>query len=124
MLFVPGVLIASLFALVVPTSINEPAGIFVTCRRGISLATRVYGRLLLITMACCALMIVVVALRIIGVDQFLSGSGKMVIATRLGLMYIPGLLLLVLANICFALLYVEARNAETNAGLMPAPPHP
>jgi hypothetical protein len=39
-------------------------------------------------------------------------------------MYIPGLLLLVLANICFTLLYAEARNAETNADLKTATPHP
>lgn len=124
MLFFPGVLIASLFTLVVPASINEPAGVFATWRRGVSLATGVYGRLLLISIACCVFMIVVAALRIVGIDQFLSGSRTMVIATRLGLMYIPGLLLLVLANICFTLLYMEARNAETNAGLKPAPPHP
>ena len=95
-----------------------------TWRRGISLATRVYGRLLLITIACCALMLVAVALRMIGVDQFLSGSGLMVIAARLGLMYIPGLLLLVLANICFTLLYLEARDAASAVGLTSAPPHP
>jgi hypothetical protein len=124
MLFFPGVLIASLFALVVPTATNEQAGIFATWCRGVSLATRVYGRLLLITIACCAFLIVVVVLRIIGVDQFLSGSGLIIIAARLGLMYIPGLLLLVLANICFTLLYVEARNAETTVGLTPEPPHP
>ena len=123
-LFFPGVLLASLLALVVPTATNEPAGIFTSWRRGISLATRVYGRLLLITIACGALMLVVVALRIIGVDQFLSGSGLIVIAARLGLMYIPGLLLLVLANICFTLLYMEARSAEASAGLKPSPPQP
>lgn len=113
LLFLPGIVVVSLFALVVPTSVNEPGGIFATLRRGYSLGGKVFGRVLLLTLASCALMVMVVALRIYGLDQFLPRAGLALFATRFGVAYIPALLVLVLANICFTLLYLEARKAET-----------
>jgi hypothetical protein len=113
MLFVPGMLIASCFALVVPTSASEPGGVFATLRHGVSLALKVYGRAVLITLASSILIVIVIVLRINGLDRFLSGSPATMFGMRIALTYIPSLLILVLANICFTLLYREARGAET-----------
>ena len=115
MCFVPSLLIAALFALVVPTGVNEPEGIFATLGRGVSLAIKVYGGLFLLTLACTAVMIFVTVLRIFGLDRFLTGAPATTFALRFAVMYIPGLLLLVLANICFTLLYLHARGAEAKA---------
>lgn len=47
--FIPGLLIASLFALVVPVSVNESPGIFPALRRNFSLIGKAFGGLFLIT---------------------------------------------------------------------------
>jgi hypothetical protein len=119
MIFFPGILAASFFALVIPTSVGEAAGIFTTLRRGVSLGERVFGRLFLFTMASAAIMFMVVALRVYGLDQFLPGSGLPMFATRFGVTYVPALFVLLLANISFTLLYLEARGEEAPD---PAPP--
>lgn len=113
MLFLPGIVLVSLFALVVPTSVNEPGGVFATLRHGVSLGGKVFGKLLLLTLASCALMVIMVALRAYGLDPFLPSSGLALFAMRFAVTYVPSLLVLVLANICFTLLYLEARGAET-----------
>ena len=110
-LFVPGIVIASLFVLVVPTSVNESAGIFTAFRRGISLSAKVFGANFILTLACCLLVGLIVILRIIFLDRFLPDT-RVLFALRFTLTYIPALLILVLANICFTLIYNEVRKAE------------
>lgn len=119
MLFLPGILVASLFALVVPTSVGEAVGIFTALRRGVLLGGKVFGRLLLIVIASGAVMVMVVALRVYGLDQFLPGSGLGMFATRFGVMYVPALFVLLLANITFTLLYLEAHGVEMSAPASP-----
>jgi hypothetical protein len=46
--FIPGLLVASLFTLVVPVRVNEPVGIFPALRRN----RNVFGGLFLITFLC------------------------------------------------------------------------
>lgn len=115
MLFLPGIAIASLFALVVPTSTQEAGGIFAILRRGLSLGGRVFGKVLLLNLASFALLVIVLALRINLLDRFLSGSQAMQFALRISLTYVPALLVLILANICFTLLYQDAIGQEISA---------
>jgi hypothetical protein len=112
LLVVPSILIASLFALVVPTGIYENAGIFAAIRRGVSLAGKVMGNLLLFTIASFAVVGVVIALRIFGVDRFLPDSGAVELMVKFTVIYFPSLLVLVLVNIVFTLLYHAARTRE------------
>jgi hypothetical protein len=111
--FIPGMVIASLFALVVPAGTNEPGGVFTTLRRGVSLGGKVFGKSLLVTLASGALLLLIVALRIVFLDRLLPGSVKALFPIRFAIAYVPGLLVLVLANIAFTLLYGQARAAET-----------
>lgn len=110
MCFAPGVVIVSLFALVIPAGAQEAAGVFAALRQGVSLAPKVLGRTAMVTIGCCVLMVIVVVLRHLGMDPFLSGPGLFLF--RIVIMYVPGLLLLVLANIAFTLLYLEAKGRE------------
>jgi hypothetical protein len=121
MFFCPGILAASLFALVVPAGVCEPAGLFATLRRGISLAGKVFGKLFLLILTCCAILVLVVALRVYGLDQFLPGSGLAMFATRFAVTYIPAVFVLLLANICFTLLYLEASGASAPVSASPKP---
>ncbi|HZD93071.1 MAG TPA: hypothetical protein VE133_02385 [Candidatus Sulfotelmatobacter sp.] len=121
LLLVPGVLVASLFPLVVPTAVNEPGGMFTALRRGVSLARKVFGKALLVAFLCFAALLVVIVLRIIGVDRYLPGSGLALVASRFAVTYVPALLVLVLANIAFTLLYQRALVAE-NPGVHFATP--
>jgi hypothetical protein len=111
--FIPGMVIASLFALVVPVSINEPGGVVATLRRGFSLGGKVLGKLLLVALSSGALLLLVLALRIVFLDRLLPGSAKALFPIRFAISYVPGLLVLILANIAFTLLYGQARAAET-----------
>src|SRR5262249_12255893 len=109
---VPGIVIASLFVLVVPTSVFESLGIFAAFRRGISLGNRVFAKELLLTLGAGDLTVVLILFRIVFFDRFLPGTRSSLFALRFALTYIPALLVLILANICFTLLYQEARAAE------------
>jgi hypothetical protein len=66
-------------------------------------------------------MFLVVVLRVYGLDHFLPSSGPALFAARFGITYVPALFVLLLANISFTLLYLEARGAEA---LAPASPYP
>jgi hypothetical protein len=110
MCVLPGIVVVSLLSLVVPVAVQEAPGVFAALSRGVSLAAKVFGGALMVTIGCCVLMIVVVVLRHLGLDPFLSGPRLFLF--RLPIMYLPGLLLLVLANIAFTLLYLEAKGAE------------
>jgi hypothetical protein len=112
MLFLPGIVIASLFALVVPTSTQEAAGIFAILRRGLSLCGKVFGKVLVLSLASFALLVIVLVLRINLLDRFLSGAPAMLFVLRISLTYVPALLVLILANICFTLIYREASEQE------------
>jgi hypothetical protein len=119
-LFVPGIVVAAVFVLVVPTSVNESLGIFAALRRGVSLGMRVFGREIALTFACAALIVVLIVLRISLFDRFLPSTYRSLFAIRFALTYIPALLVLILANISFTLLYHEARALEAS----PAPGSP
>lgn len=121
-LFIPGIVIASLFVLVVPTSTNESLGIFATLRRGVSLDGRVFGRGLLFTLASGASVGVLLVLRIVFLDRFIPGTYSSLFAIRFALTYIPALLVLILANISFTLLYQEARGTEAPVPGEPSTP--
>jgi hypothetical protein len=112
MLYVPGLFVLSFLTLVIPAGVFESRGIFATLGRGISLAGRVFGSSLLLVFASLVLMILVVGLRLVGLDRLVHGNTTQVLAFRCALVYLPGLLVLILANICFTVLYVEARNKE------------
>jgi hypothetical protein len=114
-LIVPGIFIASLFALVVPTATNESLGMFAALRRGVSLSVRELNRTVLLTFASAVLVGILVVLRIVLLDRFIPSTYGSLFALRFALTYIPALLVLILANISFTLLYQEARIAEKHA---------
>ena len=64
-----------------------------------------------------ALIIALIILRIAFFDRFLPSTYTSLFAVRFALTYVPSLLVLILANISFTLLYQEARA-------MDAPPTP
>jgi hypothetical protein len=70
------------------------------------------GNLLLFTIASFAVVGVVIALRVFGVDRFLPGSGAVELMVKFTVTYFPSLLVLVLVNIVFTLLYHTARTRE------------
>lgn len=114
--FLPGFLIVSLFTLVIPTGVFESKGIFAALRRGTSLVDKVYGRSLLLVSGSAVLMVLVVLLRATGLDRLVPGNTTQVLAFRFALMYLPGLLVLILANVGFSILYMEARGKEATQG--------
>jgi hypothetical protein len=124
MLILPSIVIASLFALVVPAGIYEHAGIFTAMRRGVSLAGKVMGNLLLFTIASFAAIAVVIGLRILVVDRFLPGSGAVQLAVKFTVTYFPSLLVLVLVNIAFTLIYQIARTRERLGPFSATPSQP
>lgn len=107
-LILPGIVATSIFALVVPTSTNEQLGIFAALRRGVSLGMRVFGKSLLLTLGSCTVLIILILCRIALVDRLIPSTHAYLFAVRFGLTYIPALLVLILANISFTLLYQEA----------------
>jgi hypothetical protein len=119
-LVVPGIVVAAVFVLVVPASVNESLGIFAALRRGFSLGLRVLNKELAFTFACAALVLVLIVLRIVFFDRLLPSTYRFLFAVRFALTYIPALLVLILANISFTLLYHEARALEASAA--PGPP--
>lgn len=110
--FVPGLLIASLFTLVVPVSVNESVGIRSALRRNFSLIGKVFGGLFLITFLCAVVIAGVIALRIVSIDRWLPAAGTAPLALRYAIPYVPALLLMVLANVGFTLIYFAARRLE------------
>jgi hypothetical protein len=110
--FVPGMVIASFFVLVIPAAIHEPLSIFAALHRGFSLAGLVFVKNLLITLVCGVLLGLLLFLRITFIDRYLPDSFKAMFAIKFAILYLPALLLLLLANIGFTLLYEEARARE------------
>jgi hypothetical protein len=113
MLYLPGLCILSLFTQVIPAGVIESKGAFAALNRGLSLGTKVFGRSLLLVVGSAVLLLLAVMFRAVLLDRFVSGSTTLVLAFRYALMYMPALVLLILANICFTLLFVEARDKET-----------
>jgi len=119
-LFIPGMVVASLFVLVVPVSIYESVGVLAALRRGLALGGHVLGKSILIVFCCGILIGLVLFLRVALFDRFLPGTYQVFLLVRFIVLYAPALLLLVLANICFTLLYHEARaKAESSVGTTP-----
>ena len=54
----------------------------------------------------------VIALRIVTIDRLLPSSGITSFALRYAIVYVPALLLMVLANVGFTLIYFAARRLE------------
>ena len=73
--FVPGLLIASLFTLIVPIGVNERAGIFSALRRNFSLIGKVFGGSFLITFLCAVVIAGEIALRAVTIDPLLPAAG-------------------------------------------------
>lgn len=111
-LIVPGIVVTALYALVVPAGVNESLGIFAALRRGISLGIGVLGKEIALAVACAALIVVLIIFRIVFFDRLLPSTYTSLFAVRFALTYIPALLVLILANISFTLLYHEARATE------------
>jgi hypothetical protein len=111
-LFIPGMVIAALFVLVVPAGVSELSGTFAALRRGLALGNRIFVKDLLATLAGGALVGLVVLIRIVLIDRFLPGTRSALFALRIGLVYLPAMLVLILANIAYTLLYNEARELE------------
>jgi|SRR6478672_3219499 len=111
-LFIPGLLIASSFTLIVPVSVNEPVGIFAALRRNFSLLSKVFGGLFLITLLCAAVMAGIIVLRVFSIDRWLPAIGAVSSGLRIAIPYVPALLLMVLANVAFTLIYHAALRAE------------
>jgi|ERR1044071_1443871 hypothetical protein len=112
--------IASLFALVVPANVYETGGIFAILRRGLSLTGKVFCKVFLLSLASFALLVIVLVLRVNLLDRFLSGPPAMQFGLRLSLTYVPALLVLILANICFTLIYQEASGQAAAASAIGA----
>ncbi len=110
--FIPGLLIASLFTLVIPVGVNESLGIFPALRRNFSLTGKVFGGLFLITLLCAVVIAGVIALRVVTIDHWLPAAGIESLGLRLAIPYVPALLLMVLANVGFTLIYFAARRME------------
>ena len=112
LLYVPGIIVAALFVLVVPAGVNQPGPMFATLRRGFSLGGKVYGRSLLITIGSVALVAIGLVLRIVGLDRFLTGPPAFQFGARFAVSYVPALLVLILTNICYTLFYLDACRNE------------
>lgn len=110
--FVPGLLIASLFTLIVPIGVNERAGIFSAMRRNFSLIGKVFGGSFLITFLCAVVLAGEIALMAVGIDPLLPSTGFAPSLLRRAITAIPVLLLMVLANVGFTLIYFAARRLE------------
>jgi hypothetical protein len=113
--FFPALLVGSFFTLVIPACINERANLFQALKRGVTLSEKVYGKILLTAVASVALVGLALTLRVLLLDSLITGSQIRVLAIRMMMIYVPGLLVLILANICFTLLYLEARAKETSS---------
>jgi hypothetical protein len=120
-LIIPGIFVASLFVLVVPTGIYERSGIFATLRRGVSLSYRVWNKALLLTFVSGLVVVLLVLLRNELLDRILPGQSPSLFVVRFALVYIPALLVLILANISFTLLYHEAPTAIAPLDPEPTP---
>jgi hypothetical protein len=116
--FLPGFLIVSVFTLVIPAGVFESKGILAALKRGTSLVDKVYGKSLLLVFGSAALIVLVVLLRATGLDRLVPGNTTQVLAFRFAMMYLPGLLVLILANVGFSVLYVEASGKEAAARAM------
>jgi hypothetical protein len=106
---IPGMIVASLFALVVPVSIYESLGVLGALRRGLALGGHVLGKNVVIVFSSGLLIGLVFFLRAALFDRFLPDTYRVFLLVRFVLLYVPASLLLVLANICFTVLYHEAR---------------
>ncbi len=109
---VPGLLIASLFTLIIPVGVNERVGILAALRRNFSLIGKVFGGAFLITFVSVVVIAGVIVLRTVTIDPFLPHSSVTSFVLRFAIPYVPALLLMALANVGFTLIYFAARRLE------------
>jgi hypothetical protein len=107
---VPGLLIATYCALIIPAGIDGELGPFAAIRRGISLVKRVFGRVLGVYASYLGL---VIAGQVV-VNAFMAGDeGPGPGFFVLWVLWFVGLFLgIALVNIMFTLLYCEAREMD------------
>jgi hypothetical protein len=107
-LLVPGVIALTAFSLVVPAASIEGLGPFAALRRGFSLMSRAFGRLLL----CCFLYSLVVVFAQV-VQGIILSSLPHTLAARVIVMAVVALALLTplaILNICLTLIFYELRQ--------------
>jgi hypothetical protein len=109
-LVVPGLLIATYCALIIPAGIDGQLGPFAAIRRGISLVKRVFGRAFGVYASFLALVIAAqVVLKAFMTGDEGPGPGFFVVLV----LWFVGLFLgIALVNVMFTLLYCEARELD------------
>jgi len=109
-LVIPSILVLALFTLVIPAGIVEGTTLFAALRRGTQLAGREYGRSFLLVLASAASVALLLFFRqkIFPYDGSTDASATLL---RVIMIYVPTLLLMLLSNICFTLLYFDATSA-------------
>ena len=94
----PGLLIASLFTLIIPVGVNERIGILAALRRNFSLIGKVFGGAFLITFVSVVVTAGVIVLRTVTIDPFLPYSSVTSFVLRYAIPYVPALLLMAIAR--------------------------
>jgi len=119
---VPGLLITTSCALIVPAGIDGQLGPLAAVRRGFSLIKRVYGGVLTVYVCFLILLIVgqVVVSNIAGVVAAQSDSPAAMLST-FGVWFLIMLMAMALVNIMVTLFYCEARDTDAPP-LMPDVP--
>ena len=114
-LFVPGLLATTSFALIIPAGIDGQLGPLAAIRRGVSLVRPVFGRVLgayacYLALIIGGLVVATIFLSVMSGDEG-SSSGFPV---PLGLWLLVALFAIAPLNIMFTLLYCEAREMNTS----------
>jgi hypothetical protein len=73
---------------------------------------KVFGGSFLITFLCAVVLAGVIALRIVSIDHLLPSAGVASFVLRFAIAAVPALLLMVLANVGFTLIYFAALRLE------------
>jgi len=117
-LLVPGIIAFTAFSLVVPAASIEGLGPFAALRRGFSLTTRAFGRLLV----CCFLYSLVVVFAFV-VQGVILSSLPHTLAARIVVMAVVAFALLTplaILNICLTLIFYELRQEGASAQIRSA----
>lgn len=109
-LWLPSVLVLALFSLVIPAGLVEAGSMFTALRRGVRLVDKVYWRCCILVLATAVLLVLIVVLRQMAFANLHHEPHPILLAVIV--IYLPGLPLILVSNICFTLLYFEARSAE------------
>lgn len=107
---IPSILVMALFTLVIPAGIVEERTTFGALKRGTQLSGNVYGRSFLLVLSGAVSVALLIFLREVSFPNF-SLPENFAMLLKLLVIYLPALILLVLSNICFTLLYFDATSA-------------